>query len=217
MMTNKAILVTRPNYDIITTYFYHWSESILMLAAQKGYKVFDLAGSKASRSNFESYSKKHNPNFFFFNGHGSDEVVAGQNHELLLISGKNDSLSKDSIVYIRSCSAAKILGPSLINQATKAVIGYTTKFGFMRLVDKESKPLSDPLAELFLKPSNIVATTFLKGHTAFEAHQRSINGMKKNLRKMLSSENPFSDSTSIVLLWSNIKGQILLGDPQAKI
>ncbi|MBI2330283.1 hypothetical protein HYU94_02750 [Candidatus Daviesbacteria bacterium] len=85
------------------------------------------------------------------------------------------------------------------------------------IIEKENNPLSDPLAKLYLEPSNIVATTLLKGHSASEAHLRGLGEMKKNLRKMLSSENPLTDSTGIVLLWSNIRGQILLGDPNAII
>lgn len=213
---SKIVLVTRPNHDITTNYFYLWAEQVLKLASKK-HKVLDLNSKKANRKNFESYAKKHKPDFFFFNGHGSDEIVAGYNNEPLLIINKNDQLCRDSIIYIRSCSAAKTLGVSLIQQSAKACIGYTTKFGFMRLIEKERDPLSDPLAKLYLEPSNIVATTLLKGHSASVAHLRGLGEMKKNLRKMLSSENPLTDSTGIVLLWSNIRGQILLGNPNAVI
>lgn len=213
---SKTVLVTRPNHDITTTYFYLWSEEVLKLAS-KSYKVLNLHGRKANRKAFESYAKKHKPDFFFFNGHGSDEIVTGYNDEPLLISGKNDDLCLESIIYIRSCSAAKTLGVSLIQQSVKACIGYNTKFGFMRLIEKERDPLSNPLVKLYLEPSNIVATTLLKGHTSLDAHLRGLGEMKKNLRKLLSSENPFTDSTGIVLLWSNIRGQVLLGDPNAVI
>lgn len=216
MIQSKVVLVTRPNHDITTTYFCLWAEKTLSLASRK-HKVLDLHSKKANRKTFESYAKKHRPNFFFFNGHGSDEVVAGYDNEPLLVSTKNDNLCLNSIVYIRSCSAAKILGESLIRQSAKSCIGYVTKFGFMRLVEKEREPLSDPLAKLYLEPSNIVATTLLKGHTALEAHCRGIVEMKKNLKKMLSSENPLADATGVVLLWSNIRGQVVLGDQNATI
>lgn len=217
MIMSKTILITRPNYDVTTNYFYKWSEEVISLAVKRKNKALDLEGIKANRKTFESYAKKHKPDFFFFNGHGSDAVLAGFNNEPILISGENDSICSQSIVYVRSCSAAKVLGGSLVKHNTKAFIGYINKFGFMRLLDKESKPLSDSLARLFLAPSNIVATTLLKGHSAIEAHQRSLREMKKNLRKLLSSENPLSDSTGAVLLWSNIRGQTLLGNPNAVI
>jgi hypothetical protein len=214
---NKIVLITRPNYDITTNYFYEWSESIITLAVERRDKVLDLHGKKANRKAFESYANKHHPNLFFLNGHGSDVVLAGYNHEPILISGDNDSLCFDSIVYIRSCSAGNSLANALVNQKARACIGYTTKFGFMRLVDRERNPLSDELAELFLEPSNTVITTLLKGHTVMEAHRRSIEGMKRNLHKMLSSDNSFSDSTSIMLLCSNMRGQIVVGDSSATI
>ncbi len=214
---SKTVLITRPNYDITTNYFHQWSEQVISLATARKNKVLDLDGQKANRKTFESYAKKHRPDFFFFNGHGSDTVLAGSDNEPILTSNDNDSMCTQSIVYVRSCSAARVLGASLVKQGTKTFIGYVNKFGFMRLVDKQSRPLSDPLARLFLAPSNIVATTLLKGHPASEAHRRSLREMKKNLRKLLSSENPLSDSTGAVLLWSNIRGQTLLGNPNAVI
>ena len=214
---SKTVLITRPNYDITTNYFHQWSEEVIRLAVTRKHKVLDLDGKKSNRETFESYAKKHKPDFFFFNGHGSDTILAGFNNEPILTAGDNDSICSQSIVYIRSCSAAQVLGVYLVKQGTKAFIGYVNKFGFMRLVEKESRPLSDPLARLFLAPSNIVATTLLKGHSAAEAHLRSLREMKKNLRKLLSSENPLSDSTGAVLLWSNIRGQTLLGNPNAVI
>lgn len=214
---SKTVLITRPNYDITTNYFHQWSEEIIKLAVGRKNKVLDLEGKKANRKLLESYAKKHRPDFFFFNGHGSDTLLAGYDNEPILVSGENDSICSQSIVYVRSCSAAKVLGVSLIKRNTKAFIGYVNKFGFMRLIDKQLKPLFDPLARLFLAPSNIVATTLLKGHPAIEAHQRSLGEMRKNLRKLLSSENPLSDSTGAVLLWSNIRGQRLLGNPNAVI
>lgn len=215
---SKTVLITRPNYDITTKYFHQWSEEVIRLAAERKNKVLDLEGKKANRKTFESYAKKHRPDFFFFNGHGSDTLLAGYDNEPILISdADNNSICSRSIVYVRSCSAAKVLGVSLIKYKASAFIGYVNKFGFMRLVQKESKPLSDPLARMFLAPSNLVATTLLKGHPAIEAHQRSLREMRKNLSKLLSSENPLSDSTGAVLLWSNIRGQTLLGNPNAVI
>lgn len=214
---SKTVLITRPNYDITTTYFHQWSKGVIRLAAARKVKVLDLDGKKANRHTFDSYAKKHRPDFFFFNGHGSDTVLAGYDNEPILRSGDNNSICAEAIVYVRSCSAAKVLGVSLIKYGAKAFIGYVNKFGFMRSVHKESKPLSDTLAELFLAPSNIVASTLLKGHTAREAHQRSLDAMRKNLSKLLSSESPLSDSTGAVLLWSNIRGQTLLGNPDAVI
>jgi len=116
---NRTVLVTRPNHDITTTYFYFWSEAVLKLAARR-HKVLDLHGKKANRKTLESYTKKHKPNFFFFNGHGSEAILAGYNNEPILILNQNEGLCSGSIIYIRSCSAVKILGPSLINHNAKA-------------------------------------------------------------------------------------------------
>lgn len=214
---NKVILITRPNHDETTDYLHKWSEPVIKLAKDKLFTVLDLVGPKARRNIFESYSRKKQPHFFFLNGHGSETIIAGQNNEHILIGDENDDLCEKAIVFMRSCNAVKILGVSLVKKGTKACIGYTTKFGFLRLLAYTTHPLQDPLAGLFLEPSNKIATTLLKGHTVVEAHKRGLDEMKKNLRKMLSSAGTHIDSNAIVLLWTNIRGQTYIGDSEATI
>ena len=214
---NKVVLVTRPNHDETTNYLDKWSEPIIKLANQKNYKLIDLRGEKATRSVFEGYARKHHPSFFFLNGHGSEKIIAGQNNEYLLVYKENETLCAGAVLYVRSCSAAKLLGQSLVTSGARACIGYTSKFGFMRLLSSTTKPILDPLAKLFIEPANLVATTLLKGHSVLDAHQRGISGMKKNLKRMLSSESTQQNSNAVVLLWSNIRGQVVIGDSSATI
>lgn len=217
MTMSKTILITRPDHDETTDYLNKWSEPVKNLAQDKKFTVLDLQGKKASRKNLESYTKKNSPNLFFFNGHGSDSIIGGQDNEHLLVSDDNDELCNNAVVYIRSCSAGKKLGKSLVAKGAKACICYTTKFGFLRLLTYATRPLMDPLAKIFLEPSNIVAMALIKDNTALEAHQRSNKEMKKSLYKLLSSESGQSDPNAIVILWSNIRGQTLLGDESATI
>ncbi len=45
----KAILVTRPNHDLVTTYISTWAKIILTEADKRGIQKLDLASKKANR------------------------------------------------------------------------------------------------------------------------------------------------------------------------
>ena len=213
---NKTILVTRPRYDDTTAYLNKWAGLVKEFAEERGCRVLDLDGEKANRAEFESYAKKHRPNFFFFNGHGSDEAVTGDQEKDLLLHKVNDNFCTGAIVYIRSCNAGGTLANSLVAKGTKACIGYTTKFGFIRIVAYSTKPLEDPMARIFLEPSNLIATGILKGNTAAEAHRKAIKEMSKSFFMMLSSQGKF-DQNALLVMSSNLRGQKLIGDSSAVI
>ena len=180
------------------------------MARTKGLEVFDLDGTKSTRRNFEGYVKKHSPNFAFVNGHGNALEVAGHENEIIIDKECN---LKIQIIYARSCEAALILGPSLVSRSVDTFIGYTRKFIFGYDPSKCYKPLDDVLAKLFLEPSNLVASTIIKGHPAREANKRSKDAMYKNFRKMISSRATYEERFAARWLWSNINSQVVLGDP----
>ncbi len=78
-------------------------------------------------------------------------------------------------------------------------------------------PLADPLAKFCFEPSNLVATTLLKGKTVEEAHERSKTAMKRNLQYLLFSKAADLERQCATLLWRNYKYQVLLGDTDACI
>lgn len=86
----KAILVTRPDHDLITTYFLHWSNPVIREATNKGFKVLDLRGKKANNKMFYSYIVKHEPILVFFNGHGNANTITGYENEPLLEANGNE-------------------------------------------------------------------------------------------------------------------------------
>jgi hypothetical protein len=209
----RSVLVTRPQHDEITKYFYAWSEVVLTEARTRGV-VYDLCASKATRKNFESFVKNKNPSFIFLNGHGDAERIAGHENDILVDSA---SSLPHTVMYARSCDAAQVLGRQLVSKGTQTFIGYTRKFICGYSPDKVWRPLEDPIARLFLEPSNLVASTLIKGHSAQEAHERSRTAMYKNFRKMLSSAASFEERYAARWLWSNINCQVLLGDTEATI
>lgn len=211
---NKSILITRPNHDLATTYLYWWSKNVIDKCLEKKIKYFDLKGKKASKKNFDSYLKKNNPSFIFINGHGSEDVVTGWNDEILLRVGARLDV-KDRIIYARSCMAGVELGKVCVDSGAETFIGYTKNYVLLFLTSRETRPLTDNLAALFLEPSNLIPISLIKGNTVEEADKKSKNLMKKNLRRILSSDK--NDKKEIAsYLWHDIKYQTVIGNNLAK-
>jgi hypothetical protein len=211
---NKCGVVTRPDYEIVTKYLCEWTEDVLELARSKGITLYDLKGKKAKREELESYVKKHTPSLVFLNGHGKEDAIAGHDDRVIVDVASN--LSK-SIVYARSCDAARLLGSVLVGNGTAAFIGYKRSFILGYSPNKMLHPKEDPIARLFLEPSNLVVTTILKGHSVADAHARAREAMYKNFRRMISSSATFEERHAARWLWSNLNSQVVLGDSSAKM
>jgi hypothetical protein len=211
---SKSLLIIRPNYDIITSYFYNWSKKIILEAENKRITFYDLKEKRASRKIIESYIIARTPSFIFLNGHGNTESVLGQNGEVIL--SKTDTFSI-KILYARSCEAAVILGATLVNHHVKTFIGYNKKFILGYTPAMISRPLLDNIAKLFLEPSNAIGMILLKGHTAQSAHNRSRKLMYRNFRRMISSNASYEEKYAARWLWSNFKNQVILGDSSQKM
>jgi hypothetical protein len=214
---NKSILVTRPNHDPATHYLYHWSEPVIDEAKRKHIPVYDLKGDKATKIIFLSYLRSKHPGLLFLNGHGDAQTVTGQNYDVVLDETVKKDFVSDTIIYARSCDSGKILGKKLVRNGAAAFIGYERKFLVVSTPSKITKPLKDPLAKLFLEPSNLIPTTILKGHTVGEAHTRAKREMIKNFWKMISSAGSFEERFAARWLWSNIRSQVVIGDQNATL
>ncbi len=203
-----SLLITRPRYELVTHYFYHWSEEIVKEAKKRMSGVTDLQREKASRKLVESYLDKQKPGIAIFNGHGNDTCIAGQNEEILIESGKNSYLLKDKVVYMRSCDSGKTLGPQAIKEGCKAFIGYSELFRFWTDKALVTDPLKDTYAQPFFETSNQVALSLVKGKTPKEAHADSMVEYRKVISHLLTSntENSFVVSD---LIW-NMHNQVCL-------
>lgn len=216
MKTIKTLLVTRPNYDPTTHYCYHWSQSVIEKAKEKSYHVLDLVNEKVTKGIFESYLRKHEPDFLFLNGHGSPTVFTGQNDEHILADENSHIIPNGAIMYVRSCDVGSVLGKTLAQRAS-VFIGYSKSFGFYRDSRYMRNPIDDPLAKFSFEPSNLVVTTLIKGKTAGEAHQRSQKMMQKTMQYLLSSKASDRERQCALLLWRNYKHQVLIGNPSARL
>lgn len=184
-------------------------------AKSKGITVLDLEGKKASKQKFVSYISRNNPHLIFLNGHGSKDSVAGYDNEVLLDEDNCEALLREKIIYARSCEAGASLGPFSIEKGAAAFIGYNKDFWLIRSKERGTKPLTDPIAKLFLEPSNLVPITLIKGSSTQEAYQKSQENMRRNFSYMISSKSSLEERDAAFFLFSNYTCQVILGDKQA--
>ena len=217
MPASKGFLVTRPKHEILLSLLFHWTKPVVDAAYRKGYQVLDLSGEKATHNTFTSYMKKNTPSLVFFNGHGSATFIMGQDNEILIEADTNVEILRGTVVYARSCDAAKQLGIKAVENGCRVFIGYKRKFVVAHSTVNVSHPFDDTLAKLFIEPSNIVSLSLLKGNPAGEAYHKSQRAMRRNLSFMLSSAASTEQQAMASYLWGNIKAQVVLGDQQATV
>jgi hypothetical protein len=194
-----------------------WSKDILDFVAKKGIKFSDFDKKQATKGNVEKYLKKRKPEFVIFNGHGPEDSTAilGHNDEILIESGKNTHLLKDTIVYARACFSSTVLGNDVIKNGGKAYIGYAGPFSWVHSADRECNPFKDNIAEPFKRISNEIPLAILNGHTTLEAHEKSKELCLKLLQQFSSTGNEDLDKEIRFWLFVDMIIQEHLGDPNA--
>lgn len=213
----QYLLITRPEHDYATRYLSAWAERFFEVAKDKGYFVIDLYRKRANRKEVESILCKKNPNLVIINGHGSDNAVSGHEDEPLLIAGDNSSLLKGKITYAISCRSARELGKEVGQYIDTAYIGYEDDFVFVYLEKHRANLPEDKLAMLFLDPSNLVATTLLKGHPAKEAVLRARQEFLRKIQELLLSGISTDKSSALRWLVWDMKHLTLCGDENKKL
>ncbi len=210
------MLVTRPNHDYGTNYLYYWSKSVIDEAYKRGINVTDLSSKKANRNNLLSYYKKHKHSLLFLNGHGYDNLITGYDDKVLIDDGLNKIDLRGSVVVARSCRCAKVLGKFLVKNGTIAFVGYRDDYIVKTSQRYMTRPWMDPMAALFLKPSNMIVECLLKGNTVEIADMKSKKLLAKNISKILAGKTKDKDNT-VNCLYHDFKNQVVIGDIKATI
>lgn len=216
-MLSNSILITRPNHDLINSYFYIWTEKVIDQAHKHKIIVLDLDKKNATKQKFTSYINKHKSKLVFMNGHGDENRIAGDKDEIIIESGVNEQLLDGKIIYVRSCNVAAGLGNTCIQNGTIAFIGYLKRYSLGYTPSSMFHPLGDKVAKLFLEPSNLILVSLIKGNSVKEAHRKSQEAMLRNFLFMLSTKATKEQRDAAPSLWRNRKYQVVLGDEGAKV
>lgn len=213
----EKCLITRPNHDKVTSYLFAWGKKIIEDSDLSKIQFLDLSAENATNKKVESYLKKQNPKIVLFNGHGSSTQIFGFKEEVLIEKDKNEELLKGKIIYSLSCDSARKLGKSIVEKGAEAFIGYKNAFILGTEETRESTPLKDNIASSFLKPSNRLSISLLKGNSAKEASIKSKEEFRKEMRKYTSTEAiPGADKIFSALLW-NMSNQVVLGNENSAL
>ena len=78
-----------------------------------------------------------------------------------------------------------------------------------------SKPLEDKTAELFLKPSNHIPLSLLKGYAAGAANNRSKELFRRNIQRLMIEGPASGDYYTLRYLVWDMNHQVCLGDEKA--
>ncbi len=171
MPEKNVILIvrTRKKNDEATRYIFDWAGIVKKEAELLGLQVIDLVEDGFTKKNFKKSIKKFDPYLVFLNGHGTESSFKGRDGKTdVIIRCENDYLFNGRVVYSLSCRTARILGKSAMNKGCKSYIGYTKKV-FFPYQNKFDDPIKDYVAASFMKVSNEIILTLIKGGTSEEA------------------------------------------------
>jgi len=202
MGEDRFIVITRPNYNRSTRYFYYWAKKPIEIAKEKGIKIADLKVERATEKDLKRVLK-FNPCMVVFNGCEGMNKLLGFNSEVLIDADSQCLFSNKT---------AKILGIRDIKNNKFAYIGYINPFVFIHS-SSIYNPLDDEVAHLFLDHFQSLVIDILNGYSTGEAFEKSRKQLKENIDKCLNSKYDFA----IPYLMSNYESFTLIGDKDTKI
>lgn len=207
-----CVLFSRPTHDGQMSYLHHYSKELVEFAKLKNHKVINKEGIDANYKIITNIIKKQNPDFIFFNGHGSPDIICGHKNEIIISSKKNPDILSNKITYSLSCASALNLGEIAIDKGAIAFIGYKMDFALGKDQNKEAVPSKDKIAKLFLEPSNLLVMSILKGNKLKNAVEKSKKIMKNNVLYLSTTED-FPDAKHYApFLFGNYIGLTICGD-----
>lgn len=202
MEKDKVIVITRPNYNRSTRYFYYWGKESIAVAKEKGIKIIDLKVERATSKEFEK-AMKLNPCMIIFNGCGNVNKILGFNNEILIDSDSNCLFSNKT---------ARILGIRSDEGNRVAYIGHSKPFVFIHS-SSIYNPSDDEVAHFFLDPLRDIAIDILNGLTSGDAFLKAKELLKENIKKCSDSEYSFL----VPFLFWNMNNLVLIGDEDLRL
>lgn len=213
----KKFVVTRPNYDLITSYLHDFSKGIIKaIKATKDIHITNLEGHEATRVNLEKAINNEDPRLLFLNGHGDKRTVTGHKNEPIL-DEENVRLTKKRIVYALSCDSLEELGPKAVKNGAEAYIGYKASFMLVRDPTRTGSPNKDKNALPFRRACTTMINALIFGKSVETAIELTKKEYRNSIRSYGTSEDdPFGDAPLIrfALSW-NLEFLDMCGNPKA--
>lgn len=195
----KQFLITRPQYDKETSYIYHFSKPLVILAKEdKNIHVTELKDSDVNRKNLEMAFTKTKPRLVFLNGHGDERSVWGHKGESIL-DKNNAELTKNKIIYALACSSLAELGQITVEHGAAAYVGYENVFRWVVDPSRTSSPDKDKNAAPFRRVCYVLGKNLLLGLSVEESIQRTKEEYEKLIKNYGLSEDNFGDAPLIGL------------------
>lgn len=217
VLSSDSMLITMPEHDLATKYASEWSESVIEIAERNGIKPTVLRGKSVTRNKVQHAIQTKNPSFIAFNGHGSEDTIAGHDFEPLIVYGENDSLLKGRILHVFTCGSGKVLGLSC---GAKAFIGYNDWFFLCMDAHSTNRPLEDKLAAPIMECATEAPKQIAKKKTAKEAFDKSQEKYQKWIDEYTISSSKYTTQELQLILpclmW-NKNCQVLYGDHNARL
>ena len=164
-MPNNILLNLRPSYELVTRYGAVWMKQILNATR---IPTIDLYGPEATKNNFFSTLETQDPLVVNIIGHGNYNLIACQDHEVLLEGGVNTDVLSGRIVFDLSCQAGRDLGSAAVDEGCLSFLGYDEDFwvGFTRGNHTDGgmlDPSNDERSRGFFESHNSAPITYLQG------------------------------------------------------
>lgn len=209
-MPKTEVMITRPDHDLTTHYFFQWSQEIVNTAESKhgSDSVVDIKKYDVTKNSVCGHLIKNKPSVVIFNGHGNEVSIMGQKE--IIIDMRNLHLLKNKRICCRSCRCGVVLGKMAVEQQNaEAFIGYLNDFVFPYDKNKVAETLKDDISRPVLEASNIVAISLAKGNNPEEAQEKSMKVYDKWIKWCKKSKDIEAPNILKYLLW-NRSNQVLI-------
>ena len=208
----STLLFFRPDKDLAMQYAKDWVGAAVQHGIDAGYITLDMLDSEATKENLEELMANETVNLAILTGHGGPNVFTGFEQRVVLQTGLNEEVMKNTISHFLSCSLGQQLLPALIDHGAISTIGYIVDFQFM--IDTTYPVAEDPFAEPFKDVTVTIIRSILEGKPLKAVWEAGIAKSNEWIAKLWEREG--TDWAEVIsCLENNRDGMIALGDKEA--
>ncbi len=175
----------------------HFSSGMVLRGIGARVEPFQLYGPMARKFMFGFTAPQSD--LIVATGHGDPDELKG----IWKVGGIDRNQVNDKVIELISCNCGKELGPELVKQGAKAVIGFDDDLNWIVCSDNWSDPWNDKYTREALQPIVDGLNNLLDGRTIYESYLIQKNGLLKNAANSdfeLSRSCLEFDAAHIVLL-----------------